>query len=157
MLAVWRPDLIVCSLKHLRQKGGYWDQARLRLILDGSLLAHSHHGRSLLTLGDAEDLLIAAVLEFDAVPDVALLLAALGLLAVDDEPGGETVFADGRAARVAGEGGAGGEFASSRAGGSGLGKRPAQFLWEWGIGISEWEIGKWCWSFREWGMGNWDW
>ena len=51
-------------------------------------LGQSHHGRRLLTLGDAEDLVIAAVLELDAVPDVALLLAALGLLAVDDEPSG---------------------------------------------------------------------
>ena len=41
----------------------------------------------MLTLGDAEDLLIAALLESDAVPDIALLLATLGLLAVDDEPG----------------------------------------------------------------------
>ena len=54
-------------------------------------MGQSHHGRGGLALGDPQYLLIAAVLEFDAVPDVALLLAALGLLAVDDEPGGEAV------------------------------------------------------------------
>jgi hypothetical protein len=112
-----------------------------RSTQQGSLLAHSHHKRRLLALGDAEDLLIAAVLALDAVPDIALLLATLRLLAVDDEPGGESGFADGGAARVAGEGGAGGEFGGSRAGGGGLGEGPAQFLWEWGIGIGEWEIG----------------
>jgi hypothetical protein len=83
------------------------------------------HGRRLLALGDAQHLLVASINPLHAIPDIALLLAALGLLAVDDEPDGQAVVVDRGAARIAGEGRTRGQLSRARHAELACGKGPA--------------------------------
>ena len=86
---------------------------------------YTAHGRRLLALGDTQDLLVAPINQLHAVPDIALLLAALGLLAVDDDPRGQAVVVGGGTAWIPREARPRGQL--SRAGRAGLarGKGPA--------------------------------
>ena len=60
-----------------------------------SVSLQSTNERRLLALGNVQHLLVAAIDQLHAIPNIALLLAALGLLAVDNDPGGQAVGVDG--------------------------------------------------------------
>ena len=82
-------------------------------------------GRRLFAFGDAQNLGVAALAELDAVPDVALFFATLGLLAVDDDPGGQAPFVNRGRAGIAGKGGAAGQLIRAGTDGLGPGETPA--------------------------------